>query len=399
MPAKRLTRLWYILTATLLQAFAVLLALYQNLGAVRTDEAKYLLNIPYPHPPLVRTVLQATEGIAAQELLWRIIFATLLVQAVWVVAVLAKKLSFDARLVLCGCWVFSASVLFQAGSVMMAPLTALEGLLFVWFLSRKENSAKYDGWVALLWLLSLFTAYQAILYLPIVVAIFWRSKVNLIVKALAVCVPMFLMTLYMAGNPLAVASFINGSEQHADLQLLTILEQTSWTFLWAGSGVLSVVGLMGMVRARSVPLMLSFLLTVAFVSVSFHPYYAVLFLPLLVGGAVADPTVLRKAPALLALQIVAAVLIFAHTGLEFYESPARAVMRTVNALPGEGAVLIAGSFGHEWQYESRIPVFRFSSAKIPAAKAVICLEPCPGLDRHGFYPVGNVSREVWARGN
>ena len=68
-----------------LEGYALALAWIQSLGGVRTDEAKYLLDIPYPHPPLMRWVLNLTEGFTYQEMLWRMIFATLLVQAVWLV--------------------------------------------------------------------------------------------------------------------------------------------------------------------------------------------------------------------------------------------------------------------------------------------------------------------------
>jgi len=50
-----------LIAAVALQIYALLLAGVQLLGGVRTDEAKYLLNIPYPHPPLAR-FLQARAG-------------------------------------------------------------------------------------------------------------------------------------------------------------------------------------------------------------------------------------------------------------------------------------------------------------------------------------------------
>ena len=54
-------RLTFILP---LQAWAILLAFVQTLGGgVRTDEAKYLLNIPYPQPPLARWILGWTEAL------------------------------------------------------------------------------------------------------------------------------------------------------------------------------------------------------------------------------------------------------------------------------------------------------------------------------------------------
>ena len=68
-----------------LQMYALLLAWMQSLGGIHTDEAKYLLDIPYPHPPLVRWMVSQTELYVHQEMLWRVVFATLMVQAVFLV--------------------------------------------------------------------------------------------------------------------------------------------------------------------------------------------------------------------------------------------------------------------------------------------------------------------------
>ena len=74
-----------LITVAGLEVYALALAFLQAMSGVRTDEAKYLLNIPYPHPPAARFVLGLTDGWAYQEIFWRIVFATLLVQAVFLV--------------------------------------------------------------------------------------------------------------------------------------------------------------------------------------------------------------------------------------------------------------------------------------------------------------------------
>ena len=394
-----------------IEAYAVLLAFYRGLGAVHTDEAKYLLDIPYPHPPLARTIINLTESIPQQEMLWRIIFATLLVQAVWLVERMAKKLSPEDRLTLCGLWIFSASVMFQSGTIMMAVLTALQGVVFVWLLlkdspaslryaetSRHSSAERNDaGWIALFWLVSLFTAYQAVLYLPIVVAIFWRAKVHPVRIALAIGVPLLLLVMYVASNPLAAASFVAAGEQNVGQPLVDLLQITLRSWLWAGGIVLSIAGLLGMIRSKHWPLILSFLLVCAFHVTSYRVYYPVLFLPLLVGGVVVYPKVLRKSAVLLAMQIIIATYIFAHSELAFYETGARTVMRQVNQLHSGEVVLIAGSFGHSWQYESRSPVLRYRPSLLSKAKAVVCLEDCPGVSGYGFYQIENIPQEVWIR--
>ncbi len=407
MPQRVIFTLRHVLTAVLLQAFAVLLALYQNIGSVRTDEAKYLLNIPYPHPPLARAVIHSLEWMPYQELFWRVVFASLLVQSVWLVVRLAKNLSSDYRLALAGFWIFSASVLFQSGTIMMAPLTALQGLVFVWLLTELATQRRdgcrlsvvgcYADWIPLFWLGSLFTAYQAILYLPIVVAIVWRMNMRPFMKGLVVFVPVLLLSLYILGNPLAISSFLSAGGQNAALSPALLFTQVLTAWLFSGSVVLSVVGVMGMWRSRSIPLLISTAMVVLFLAVSYRSYYAILFLPLLVGGVAASPVILRKSATLLAMQIVAATAMFAHAHLEFSESSARKVMRVLNAQPGEGIVLVSGTFGHEWQYESTSPMYRYRSALLSRAKAVVCLEACPEVSGYGFSPIEKISQDVWVR--
>lgn len=394
-----------------IEGYAVLLALFRSLGAVHTDEAKYLLNIPYPHPPLAREILHFTEMVPHQEMMWRVIFASLLVQSVWMVARMAKGFSTEDRLTLCGLWLFCASVLFQSGTVMMAVLTAVQGMVFVYLLMEMHctsnvqglTSGKHKtldirrlpGWIALFWLMSLFTAYQAVLYLPIVIAIFWKSKTSVVRSALAIGIPLALLVLYVASNPLAAASFIAAGEQNTGQPLVDLLQITATSWLWAGSGVLSIVGLLGMINAKHWPLLLSFVLVCAFHVTSYREYYPVLFLPLLVGGVIASPRVLKRSSTLLAMQIVIAVYVFAHTQLALYETNARAVMRQVNQLPSEGVVLISGSFSHSWQYESTSPILRYRPSLLSKAKAVVCLDACPGVSDYGFYQIQNIGQEVW----
>lgn len=401
MHAQALVRVRQVLLAVFLEALAVLLALYQGLSGIQTDEAKYLLNIPYPHPPLARTAFQMLEGLPFQEMFIRIILASLLVQAVWLVAALAKHESVERRMTLCGMWLFSAAVLFQAGTVMMAPLTALQGLLFVWLYFEAERGKRTvergAGWIALLWLASLFTAYQAMLYLPVVLAIFWRLRISLLRKVAAVCIPLLLVVLYTLTNPLALASFTNAGSQNAALPWSEIVYQLGAVWLYAGSAVFSVVGTYGVLRSKQWPLIGSVLAVALFLCVSFRSYYAILFLPLFVAGVVAHGKALAKPATLLALQIMAAVYIFSVASLSFYENSARSVMRIVNQAPMHGAVLINGGFGHQWQYESTTPVYRFRLDLLSKAKAVVCLEECPDIRQYDFYQVTNLGQEVWIR--
>ncbi|HEY8668879.1 MAG TPA: hypothetical protein VIL86_19685, partial [Tepidisphaeraceae bacterium] len=208
------------LTAALgLEASAFLLACMQMLAGVRTDEAKYLLNIPYPHPPLVRMMMSATEAIAFQEFLWRFLLASLFIQAAWLVWDMGRTLRYPERLVLCGAWLLSGSILLLSGSILLAPVNALQALVFLWLLSRPRLAENIPGWIALFWIASLFTAYQAVLYLPLVVALFWRMKLPCPRRLLYIFAPILLLALYTLGNPLAVASITHhgGEDLHSSL--------------------------------------------------------------------------------------------------------------------------------------------------------------------------------------
>lgn len=351
----------------MLEVYALLLAWMQATGGVRTDEAKYLLNIPYPHPPLVRFVMSLTEGFATQEMLWRILLATLLVQAVWIVVKMSNNWILPAL------YLLSVSVVLQAGTIMMAPITAVQGLVFVWLLMESEkmnnetmnkhqNTVEHcslfivhSGMFALLWLASLFTAYQAVLYAPIVAVIFWRMKTSRTKKLIGFAVPIGLMALYILTNPLAMASFVNAGGQNTSLELLLILKQIGHAWLLAGSVLLSILGTVGMVRARNMPLILSMVLVVAFLFVSYRSYYPILFLPLFVGGTVLAPDVLKKS--LVVAQAIA--LLTFMSSASFIHKPSEARQQVPQMDTSEGYIEIDGSFGHEWQYESTLPVLRY----------------------------------------
>jgi len=286
-----------------LEVWAFVLAFAQSLGGgVRTDEAKYLLNIPYPQPPLARTILGWTEAWPFQEMFWRIVFATLLVQAVWLVWDLGRDLPREHRFVLALGWLLSASVLFQAGTLMMAPLTALQGLIFVWLalnrslpMSLNENSATGSGlflrgrgttlMIGMLWLASLFTAYQAILYLPLPWMILRRRNAPLWEQVLYLGFPIVLLTLYTLTNPLAVASFMNAGGENLDIPFAFWFWYLARLWITGGSLALTILGIIGMIRSRNLALLGAFLLTSVFCFVSFRDYYDILFTPLFVGGA------------------------------------------------------------------------------------------------------------------
>jgi len=372
-----------------LEVYAVFLALMQMGGGVRTDEAKYLLDIPYPHPPVFRFFLSQFDAWNHQELFVRILFATLMVQAVWLVWDMARELPQVKKFTVAALWILSGGVLLQAGTVMMAPLTALQALVLLWMIQNRV-SAPYIG---LLWLFSIFTAYQIVLFFPLVYMCFQGKKDRIIYFG----VPVVLLALYTLANPLIPASMVVHSSR--DLTTSTVLDRVLATGrLWAvgGSVFFSILGTWGMFKAKRWSLIMSFIFVCAYIALSRYDYYAVLFLPLLVAGVLARPKLLSFPRVTTVLTAVVGVQ-FAFTlfsGLTM--STAREAIRSIEAMGTQGTLLIEGSFGHEWQYESSYPVRRFTEGLVEEAGAVVCLQECPEWNKRSWKVLQH-EPEVWVR--
>jgi len=379
------------------ECYALLLAAVQWHVGVRTDEAKYLLDIPYPHPPFARFIMSLTDGWAWQEGLWRIILATLLVQAVWLVFSLAKDLPKSARTAACAAWLLSAAVVYQAGTVMMAPLTALQMLLFLWLLLRGKDNSAHAGLIGLLWLVSLFTAYQAVLFLPLAAAVLFRLRVPLLQRIAYFILPLILLCLYTATNPLAAASMIVHVGKDAAQTLPERLLETAWIMAIGGSVIVSILGTVGLFIRPRISILSSLLLVSAYIFLSRYDYYAILFTPLFVVGCIELVRRMKSAahPIAFFLPVATAVMIFLR--------PPSLTQATLPALvmphlPAEGTLLIAGSFGHEWQHISRTPVLRYHSRLLVDAGAVVCLVPCEEMQKQPrFRRLSDLPVEVWLK--
>ncbi|MDD4628581.1 MAG: hypothetical protein PHE68_04285 [Candidatus Peribacteraceae bacterium] len=390
-----------ILTIIGLEVLAVTLVIVAMSHGVTTDEAKYLLNIPYPHPPLLRGIVGITRFLPGQEFFWRLMFATLLLQAVWFVISFLPDREHTERFALGCLWILSAAVFTLAGQILMAPATALFALVFCrLLLQQDEDSEDMAGWIALLWLASLFTAYQAILFVPIVFTVFWRMRLPLGKKLLCIAGPVLLLVIYSATNPFAVASMVTAGEQNAGAgTLFDALRGTGRLWIVGGSVVLSILGTIGMVSSRRWSLVLSLLLVAAFITVSFRPYYCILFTPLFIAGVAAHPRLLRMPAITLVLTIFFSAFIVPRSLPSFDRSPARVTMQTLAAnRVTEGMILIAGPFGHEWQYESSLTVRRYGPRLIDSSRAVICLADCPEVRwRKNWRILPGLPVEVWMR--
>lgn len=376
----------------LLQAYAVLLAGMHMLGGVRTDEAKYLLSIPYPHPPLLRTVMAWTSSMPMHEFFWRLIFASLVVQSVWLLLDLGAVLTRHRRICLAASWLLSAAVILQAGSIVMAVATALFGLLFLWTALHPEAPLK-PAVIACFWFAALFTAYQSVLYLPLVLSSLLQTKISRLRTAAYIVLPLALLALYTLTNPHALLTMAQASGQDAAIPVLERLGDVGWIWVISGSAILSIVGTVGILTSVRWDAVASFGLVLGFVLLTSQQYYAILFTPLLVGGLFLLLCRRRIKPVFFLLAETLAAVILVITALPpIVPTPARAVMRELHAQGVRGPVLINGSFGHEWQYESRVPILRFSqelgSAAEADAQAFICTRSACDDD---------VNTDVWVR--
>ncbi len=381
-----------------LEAYAVLLAWLQ--GGIRTDEAKYLLSIPYPHPPLARWFLSLFDGFTWQAGVARILFASLVVQAVRIVWKMAGGMPRLSRYALAAAWLFSWGVLSQAGAVMMAPLTALQGLLFLWLSIRDDDATPFAGVIALFWMASLFTAYQAALFFPIVLAILWKTKLPAWQRLALFFVPVFLLGLYTFTNPFALASMLNQAGKDGALSLAGRATAFAWLWFAAGSGALSVAGMAGLFFSKRRAIIVSFLLVCGYIFVGFHGYYGIILVPFFAVG-LADA--LRAWPRLTApfatcFLVGTCALLFFHLRLPS-ASVAHVTMREIEQRGRQGDVLIQGSFGHEWQYESPYPVLKYGEWLLENARAVVCLkaDACEVRGAEGFEKMEGMPVEVWVR--
>ena len=357
---------------------AVAFAALQYAAGVRTDEAKYLLNIPYPHPPLVRTLLGFTDGFMGQETVWRLAFALLLTGAgLW--------MSHRQRHVRMLVWLSIPAIFLQAGSVMMAPLVAVQAVMFLALLKQKVRIISVAE-VGLLWLMTLLTSYQGLLLFPLVAALLWRAEGSKVRRTAAFVLPVAVLMLYTVSHPLSAASFLLQVSKDADVDALHRIARL--LKLWSlGMGVLGVpLVLWALAFRRSAAVLMTFLLFSAYVVLGSFEYYAVFFAPFVLWAFDAIPH--RR------LNAWGSVLAFTGilTGIALSGFPQPSATRSTMEAIRTGAPLeitalhIAGSFGHEWQYESGVPVSRYrATGAEDVGTVVLCRSECA-------YPTGEWRR-------
>lgn len=418
-------RRFQLIIAAFLEVLAIVLANAQGMVGVRTDEAKYLLNIPYPHPFVGRGLFHLFEWLPFQEAFLRVLMATLLIQAVWLIWDACRDLPSAERFAISASWVGSAALLTQAGTIMMAPLTALQALVFIWAErrialldqsrwaliarwlpwkkhSQEEKGATLSFFLALLWLLSLFTAFHIVLFLPVVWATFCRLRRPLGERLLYVLAPMALLALYTATQPLILVSFSIHSSKDSAIPLFSRLWSVIWLWLLAGSALGSVYALAGFFKRGSGALVLSAAFVALALFGAYYTYYAILFAPLSIGGLLAyfsSGGRLHKFPYTVILTACMGVLVawtWPWSAFSWAGPVSTMLPKTASA-----STLIVGSYGHEWQYANTGAVLHFDPKFLPNASAVVCLSSCQQLVFPGFQKSVRAPKhfpgEVWVR--
>jgi len=392
-----------------LQAYALFLVVIQQYSGVHTDEAKYLLDIPYPHPPAFRWFFDSFGYNPLQDVYARFFVAALLVNSVLFLYPVAKRYfpssrtrSLSAPAGICLLWLFSGGLIIQGGTAMMSSVNAWQGMIFVIAALNAERIAKqsntggvYAG-LGLFWLFSLFTGYQAVLYAPLLWWVYRKSTLPLWQQILYISLPVGLLALYTLSNPFAVVRIFGTAGK--DTALSMGQRAGLYLDLWSVSGAwaLSILGTVGIALSKRWDLIGAFLLLSSFIFLSNSSYYAILLTPLLVAGAIfalrhKSVTLASSKPGMVAVGI--ALLLFSYE--LFPAIKTNDARETANVLiggrqfvfdnlrrqkpkPDLPRVLIAGPFGHEWQYYLPFEIVKYSEKlEDQSFDYLICTEECP----------------------
>lgn len=382
-----------VLTAVVfLEILALMLAFLQFSGGLVSDEAKYLLSIPYPHPPFIRSMLGWTASMPMHEFFWRFVCASALLQCVWFVWDLGDVLTSPRRLALAASWLLSAAVILQSGMIVMATGAALAGLVFLWWTLHPAPPRK-PALLGCLWLAALFTAYQSAVFVPLVFSALLRSEKSKLKVFLYLCVPILLLCLYSLTNPYALTIMFHVSGEEMVIPPLTRFFNITWVWIVAGSGLLSLIGTIGILSSVRLDLVAAFGMLLGFVILTTRYYDAILFTPLLIGGLFLLFCKRRLSPGIfITAQVASAAVVIFFSFPTLRETPARAEMRALSKYQVSGNLLINGFFGHDWQYESSMPVRKFSQELSAAAEEKAGVFVCTKGSCDG-----DINDELWTR--
>lgn len=384
----------YLGLALLLEAYALVLACMTYAFGVHTDEAKYLLNIPYPHPPLLRTILGWMDGWAGQELFVRALFATMVVQAVWLIWDLMRARSRHERLIVAFAYLVCATVISQAGTVMFASVTAVQLLCWHWLNVRAPQWSKTPGMTALLWLGTVMTTFQGVLMAPLAWVCLYRSTKSFWKSSVIAIVPVVLLLLYALSNPFVLAAFASHSESTP--ALTNKLWQTLMLWAVGGSVGMSVLGTAALLRSKNMALQGTAGLVTLYVLMAPQPHYAILFTALFFSALTVTHAQTRWALALLLCSPLLSIVLLWQLPLLPRPTAARGVVAHIaREIPpnADWLLQIVGPFGHEWQYESPWPVVPYNESFWPETAAIVCTgNDCASLTST-FIPIYRITKQ------
>ncbi len=365
------------LTAVLLLEIpACGLAFLQMLIGLHTDEAKYLLNIGYPHPPLLRTIMAWTTQMPLHEFFWRFVFASAVVQSVWVLRDLAAVLPSGRRRALMLAWLLSSSVLLGAGSILLVHVSALFGLLLtVIAIHPKPPRSESAGGIALLWFAAVFCSLPSVLFFPVAWSAFRRMRLSISMTMFLTFAPMALLAVYGLAHPLMLARIAGHAADGIAFSLSDRMIEVFRTWLFAG-GILSFVGLWGIVRSGRWSLVFTTSLVLLYIIFSPQNYYAILLTPLLCVGLFFLFCQRSSAGSFIVAHVFSNIVIVMLFLPSIEPLHARFVFNALNARTEEGTVLVDGFFGHDWQYESRRPIRKFSQTLSLEAESAAAFFVC-----------------------
>ncbi|MDD5055185.1 MAG: hypothetical protein PHZ00_02860 [Candidatus Peribacteraceae bacterium] len=395
-----------ILVIGIFELIALGIALLGMRMGLQSDEAKYLLEVPFSLPHAIRWFLSFGASLTFHEFLMRFVLASIAVQAGWLLWDLGTVLPLERQMALVGTWLLSAALIMQGGTLLPVTMTTVCGLAFVWVALHPEGTGHCRGpCVGLLWLLSLFISYQCLLYAPLVWSGLRSNRAHLRESVLYFTIPVLLLGIYLLGYPLAVAGMPQIPTQDMPLETGQRFLLAMKIFLFAGGYVTSVVGLWGILTGGRRDLFLSLILILTFILLFPRQHHAVLLLPLLTGGFFLL-FCRRKVPprGFLLLQTVATIIVIIIHPPKKSLNIARETMAALHAQGiTTGMILIDGAYGHEWQYESRQPIRTFSQelrASIEEQAAVfICTKKSCEDDRNFDLWTKRISAplEVWTK--
>ena len=258
--------------------------------------------------------------------------------------------------------------------------------------------------VGCLWLLALFSAYQTVLYAPLLLGVLHAAHVSRRKQFLYLGLPLLLLGLYTLGNPLALASFAHAGTQDTPLALHLRFSNVLQLCIVAGSLVTTFVGIVGIFGSGRPDFIVTLLLLLGFVAVTAQDYYAILLTPVFCAGVMFLLSKRRiSGEVFIPLQILSAAVLLYHFFPRTAALPAWDTMRFLQSQGVSGLVLIDGYFGHEWQYESRgARIGRFtqtlSSEAETEASAIVCTKKtCEEDVGDGWAELEGAPIETWIK--